>query len=273
MIEVIKTLVGRHLPGYVVRSVEKLGEGLDNLAYEVNGSLIVRSSKEVDPEMTRREVEVLRVIAECGTLPVPEVVFADAEAGVIAYGKLPGTPLQTAPATDANKLAPPLGEFLGSVHRAAVSVPEDVGPLTEWLAEAAENYEVVAGRIPTSARRTVERFLNDAPPAEPEKLVFCHNDLGSEHILADGDTITGVIDWTDAAVTDPAVDFALIFRDLGPEAFELSLAHYPGEIARERAVFYARCALLEDMAYGTRNPTARRYEELGLRHLEWTFAG
>ncbi|RBQ15420.1 aminoglycoside phosphotransferase family protein [Spongiactinospora rosea] len=272
MIEEIKTLVGRHLPGYAVRTLVKLGEGLDNLAYEVNGNLIVRSSKEVDPEMTRREVEVLRAIVECGTLPVPEVVFADAEAGVIAYAKLPGTPLQTALTTDVSKLAAPLGEFLGSVHRAVTSVPEDVAPLAEWLAEATENYEVAAGHIPATARRTVERFLNVTPPAEPEKLVLCHNDLGSEHILVNGDTITGVIDWTDAAVTDPAVDFALIFRDLGPEVFELSLAHYPGEIVRERAVFYARCALLEDLAYGIRNPSARRYEELGLRHLEWTFA-
>jgi hypothetical protein len=45
MIEEIRALLTRHLPGYEVRSVAKLGEGLDNVAYEVNAELIVRASK------------------------------------------------------------------------------------------------------------------------------------------------------------------------------------------------------------------------------------
>ncbi|NLT05345.1 MAG: hypothetical protein GXY03_03445, partial [Solirubrobacterales bacterium] len=66
----------------------------------------------------------------------------------------------------------------------------------------------------------------------------------------------GVIDWADAAVTDPAKDLGLILRDLGEEA--LAVAHArcvaalpaadPGLLAR--AVFYARCLALEDLAHG-----------------------
>ncbi len=39
MIDEIRALLARHLSGYEVRSVARLGEGLDNAAYEVNGSL------------------------------------------------------------------------------------------------------------------------------------------------------------------------------------------------------------------------------------------
>ena len=72
MIDEIRTLLVRHLPDYEVRSVAGLGEGLDNAAYEVNGELIVRRSKEADPkrrgEATRREAELLAVLTGLSTL-------------------------------------------------------------------------------------------------------------------------------------------------------------------------------------------------------------
>ncbi|HEU4494020.1 MAG TPA: phosphotransferase [Rubrobacteraceae bacterium] len=38
------------------------------------------------------------------------------------------------------------------------------------------------------------------PWPTPRALAFCHNDLGAEHVLVDAEanTITGIIDWTDA---------------------------------------------------------------------------
>jgi aminoglycoside phosphotransferase (APT) family kinase protein len=86
-------------------------------------------------------------------------------------------------------------------------------------------------------------------------------------------TVTDIIDWTDAAIADPARDLALIYRDLGPEVFKLTVAYYDGrfdDADRERAVFYARCKLLEDIAYGVRSG-ARPYAEAGLAHLAQTF--
>ena len=59
MVDGICASLARHLPGYVVRSMVRLGEGSDNAAYEVNGERVVRASKEADPrrrsEATRRE--------------------------------------------------------------------------------------------------------------------------------------------------------------------------------------------------------------------------
>ncbi|MDQ3912243.1 MAG: phosphotransferase [Actinomycetota bacterium] len=69
----------------------------------------------------------------------------------------------------------------------------------------------------------------------------------------EANAVTGVIDWTGAAIADPVHDLALIYRDLGPEISDLTLDHYEAnrdDADRERAVFYARCALLEDIAYG-----------------------
>jgi aminoglycoside phosphotransferase (APT) family kinase protein len=123
-------------------------------------------------------------------------------------------------------------------------------------------------------RRSVQSFL-DAPLPEPaDRLVFSHNDLGIEHVLvAPGTgTVTGIIDWSDAAVCDPARDLGLILRDLGPAALAAALARCAdGDALRERAWFYARCSLLEDLQYGLQ--TGRTpYAEKSLAGLERVFA-
>jgi len=285
VIDEIHALLPRYLPGYEVRSIAELGEGLDNAAYEVNGELIIRASKETNPasrsESTQREADLLAVVAELSTLPVPEPAFADIEAGVLAYFKLSGLPLMEHPVAEPARLAPDLGGFLSRLHRAPVEkveelVERDAYPLLAWREDAERDYREIVNHIPAAARPLVEDFLGLTPPAEPEVVAFCHNDLGAEHVLVDveASAVTGIIDWTDAATADPARDLALIYRDLGPEILELTLAHYEGhfdDADRERAVFYARCKLLEDIAYGVRTG-ARPYAEVGLAHLAWTFA-
>ena len=62
--------------------------------------------------------------------------------------------------------------------------------------------------------------------------------------------------------------------EICPEVFELTVAHYGGSFGgadRERAVFYARCKLIEDLAYGVGSPGERRYAEAALGRLDWTF--
>jgi aminoglycoside phosphotransferase (APT) family kinase protein len=276
----------RHLPGYEVRSVARLGEGLDNVAYEVNGELIVRRSKEADPasrnESARREADLLSAVARLSPLPIPEPVFADVEAGALAYIKLPGVPLLGHPVAEPTRLAPHLGRFLSRLHAAPVQkmeklVERDTHPLTEWQEEAERDYREIGAHIPAPNRRLVEVFLASALPPEPYAATFCHNDLGAEHLLVDieASAVTGVIDWTDASIADPACDLALIYRDLGPGIFDLTLSHYEGhwdDATRERAAFYARCALIEDIALGLRTPGAHRYAQIGLAHLARTFA-
>ncbi|MEV7808290.1 aminoglycoside phosphotransferase family protein [Microbispora sp. NPDC088329] len=285
MTERLIRALARHLPGYAVGSVVPLGEGQDNAAYEVNGELVVRQSKVDDSvlrgEVVRREAALLAAVSELSPLPVPRTVFVDEEAGLLAYGKLPGRPLNLHPVRDPVRLAAPLGGFLSRLHTAPVErmhafVPHDAFPLSDLLEEAEGHYRQIATHVPTAARRLVEGFLGTAAPAEPGVLTFCHNDLGSEHVLADAETstVTGIIDWTDAAIADPAYDLALVYRDLGSEVFERTLAHYQGRLddaGHERVVFYARCALLEDVAYGL-HTNARSYADAGLAHLARVFS-
>ncbi|MER6174126.1 phosphotransferase [Streptosporangium sp. NPDC001681] len=260
--------VAEHLPGYRVETVTPLGEGQDNIAYEVNGELIVRFSKEPDPArraaLVEREARLLAAVARFSPVPVPEPRFTVAEHGCLAYFKLPGRPLLGLPMSERLAHGPSVAATLGGLLAAAHAVPMDrlAGlvevddpPPSEWLDEAVESYPTISGEIPAAHRQAVQAFLDTPPPDGGYTPVFSHNDLGIEHVLVDPATgaVTGVIDWSDAAIVDPAYDFGLLYRDLGPTALDAALDGYrPGDVTalRERAVFYGRCSLFEDLAYG-----------------------
>jgi aminoglycoside phosphotransferase (APT) family kinase protein len=185
---------------------------------------------------------------------------------MLAYRKLPGVPLLELPESQrwahGSSVAATLGELLTALHAAPVErmaalVGVDDQPLVQWQSEAAQTYATVVGEVPVVYRRPVEAFLDAPPPAGGWAPVFSHNDLGIEHVLVDPGTwtVTGIIDWSDAAIVDPAIDFGLLYRDLGPAAAGAAMGSYRTEAndlvtLEARAVFYARCSLFEDLAYG-----------------------
>ncbi|MFE2537248.1 phosphotransferase family protein [Streptomyces sp. NPDC059371] len=283
-------VVVTHMRDYRIDSVVPLGEGLDNLAYEVNGELIVRFSKEPDlarrTALVGREARVLAAVAGISPLPVPEPTFTVAEQGCLAYRKLPGAPLLDMPrhrrSAHGASIAATLGELLTALHavpieRLAGLVDADHQPPAEWRHEATENYVTVAGRIPAAYRRPVEAFLDAAPPHDEWTPAFSHNDLGIEHVLIDpvAWTVTGIIDWSDAAIVDPAYDFGLLHRDLGPAATRAAISSYrtdANDLAAlgERALFYARCGVFEDLAHGIETEQDR-YVDKSLAAMRWLF--
>ncbi len=274
-------LVGIGLPGVVVRSVVRLGAGLDNVAYDVNGELVVRIARE--PGSVRREAALLARLGHVSPLPVPEPVFALAEHNCMAYRKLAGTPIIDIPAADHASYVVPvgaeLGAFLAVLHTSDPDqwtdlVDVDDEPLAGWREEAAEHYADVAAALAPGHHRRIEAFLRSPLPEPTQKLVFSHNDLGIEHVLVAPGTekVAGIIDWSDAAVCDPARDFGLVLRDLGPASLDAALGQYPGgDDLRDRAGFYACCSLLEDLRFGLETGRAP-YVDKSLAGLEWVFS-
>jgi aminoglycoside phosphotransferase (APT) family kinase protein len=283
----VREIVRAALPDQRVTSVVELGEGLDHSAYEVDGELIVRFEKPsgdtAPATLVIREARLLAAVAGVSPIPVPEPLFVLEEEGCLGYRKLPGRPLIDVPeprrSARAASVARTLGELLTALHAAHVELVgvEDV-PLAEWLREAAETYRSVAAEVPVNRRGAVDAFLRSPPPDGRWTPVFSHNDLGIEHVLVDPPTgrVTGVIDWSDAAIVDPAYDFGLLHRDLGPAALEAALRSYRterGDLAsvRDRAVFYARCTLFGDLAYGLEAGNAA-YIDKSVAALDWLFA-
>ncbi|MEV4134792.1 phosphotransferase [Dactylosporangium sp. NPDC049742] len=228
-----------HVPELADVAVTELGRGLDNTAF-LAGGLVLRVA---EAATVRREAALLDALAGRVSLPVPAVRFADAETGVLAYPLLPGRPLlgRSAPAA----LAGPMGWFLRELH--AIEPADVLGLVPVEDADPAEWLEDLDGPPELLDR------LHTGVPAPAPRRVLAHADLGAEHILERDGTVTGVIDWTDAAVTDPALDFARLYRDFGADFLAAVLDAYGGPTDPafgERVVFFARCAALEDIAYG-----------------------
>jgi aminoglycoside 2''-phosphotransferase len=98
-----------------------------------------------------------------------------------------------------------------------------------------------------------ETFLNnDEHFAFIPRLI--HRDLGSPHILWDPahQEITGIIDWGDATVGDPAADFARLLDEFGIDFALKVLDGY--RLERDatfwyRIVFYARLIPFHELLY------------------------
>jgi aminoglycoside phosphotransferase (APT) family kinase protein len=102
----------------------------------------------------------------------------------------------------------------------------------------------------------VDRLLaagEDLGPA-PGPPVICHGDLHARHLLVDGEgTATGVIDWGDLCLADPAVDLSLAYGGFTGAARRELLAAYsrpvgPDRELRARVLAVFLCAVLAEYA-------------------------
>ncbi|WP_088282817.1 phosphotransferase [Kineosporia sp. A_224] len=256
--ELALAAVRRLEPGATAQALAVLGSGLDHTAFR-HGALVVRVGT-----VPAWEPALLVLLRERLGWPVP--VPRHVEEGAVVLDHLPGEPLlgRRPPAGLAARLAALLTDLHGADgglrEELEVLLPDDDAEPEEWLDGLdgpADLLAVVRGDVP-----------QPAPVRVP-----AHNDLGAEHLLVEGGRLTGVLDWSDAALADPAVDVARLLRDLGPEFVAGLMARYRGPIDPgfdERVLFYARCAALEDLAFGAE--TGRQeYVDNALRAVGWLF--
>ncbi|MEV4582062.1 phosphotransferase [Nonomuraea jabiensis] len=161
----------------------------------------------VDVDQARTDVEVKAMAMV--PIPTPEVLWR--KPPVLALAALPGTALgQLGEPSTASPAA-------WAAAGAAVRLLHDA-PLPPWpgrsLDEIASRLDgecawlVTNGVLPadlvTRNRRVAEAALRPWTP------VFTHGDLQVSHVFVDGDEITGVIDWSEAAQGDALFDLAIL---------------------------------------------------------------
>ena len=275
-------LIRRVVRSPAVEAVVPVRDGCDHWAFEVNGDLIARVRKHTDDRTAgaiEKEVALLDILSGVSPIRIPEVVAAEPQAGVIVFRRIPGRSLHERPLHDPLAIAEPLAGFVASLHALPTAAVEhlldrDEYPFSAYLADAAAQMERVASHLTGAQRSRLERFLSSPAPPESAHRTACHNDLGAEHVLAseDGSGLTGIIDWSDAAIADPARDLGLLLRDLGFAVANVIVRRMDEATLVTRALFYARCALLEDLAYGI-EASRPAYAAHSLARFAETFSG
>lgn len=197
----------------------EIDDGFDFKVLVVDGEWVIRVPRHgLAVEEIAMEVDLLPVLAPHLPVAVPRFEYVSRQPWLVAYRFLPGTPL-----VDEDSAG--VRSFLDALHGIAVAaVP---APRPDWLEEWREQTDEFRAKVlPLLAGD--ERKRGEALLAETETLTgfepaLTHSDLGPSHLLVHEGRLTGVIDWGDARIGDPAIDYAWLLNgpfpnwDVDPE--------------------------------------------------------
>jgi aminoglycoside phosphotransferase (APT) family kinase protein len=225
-----------------------LGEGCDFRAWRIGERVyrIAKHDRAID--VLAREVTLGRALAPALPCAISYVERYAEDEGIAEYAFVEGRPAHRAEITDA--LASDLAAFFDALHgfdAASLEIDELEAPIAAWQDVVYEELDAIA------AEPWVRAALDDAPD-DGGARVLTHSDLAPEHVLVDGDgRLTAVIDWSDARISDPAIDLAgaWLFRDAS--FAERVLDRYRGPRDPElaiRARYLALCAAIHHAHVG-----------------------
>lgn len=228
------------LPNLKINDVHVNNSGWDNDITIINQSLVFRFPKyKKIAERVRREVILVDSLKKMQpNIEIPEYrLLYDASKNLICvfYQYINGVSLNELDRIpNRNENAKLLGDFLTKLHRLK-NTPE---------LQTNHTYDFWK-QLYTSVKREVFPFLNEFQRGEIRETFIeflagysvdslsktvIHGDLSASNIIFDRDSerISGVIDFTDAQIGDPAYDFAGFYWNFGPEFTKEVLSYYSG---------------------------------------------
>lgn len=239
--------------------VRAIHEGGEHLSWFVGREYVARFVTDSDAtDRQQREIELRDLVRDRVTVPVPRSAAVGGTRGLrfTLDERLPGISAEHRPVSELGErdLAAMLTGLRGvsTLDAADLGVPrQEPHQLSELREQAALAAERMAGKGQLDGP-----LLPWAPMPHDAMPVMVHADLKGEHLLVGEDgAVSGVIDWTDAEIGDPATDIAGLAISIGSTA-ALRVAEGAGydTTTRERGIFLARCntlILLDDRLNGT----------------------
>jgi len=246
-------LIAAAFPRLSGRPVRALGSGYDNAAFLVDERIVFRfPRRRAAVFFLERELAVLPSLALPVATPKPRFASPPRDGfpfPFAGYPLLEGAPAGVIAAEAQPGIAEALGETLRALHGLSLDVD---GAPAEGLdktdrARALRRLRLRLRRMERQGRvrgggRIFELAgrLAEGPDAVDARWV--HGDLYPKHLLLDeGGRLSGVIDWGDVHVGDPAIDLAIAYGAFDPPArARLFAALGPvDEAAHRRARFFA----------------------------------
>jgi aminoglycoside phosphotransferase (APT) family kinase protein len=267
--------------------LRKLAEGWDNSVWVVDERYAFRfPQREVAIPGLEREIAVLPKLAPQLPLPVPVPAYVGEPTDQYAWPffgaeLIPGVEAGVAELDDDARLkvALELAAFLRGLHAARLEteLPHDpngredmakrVGLAREDLAELER---LALWTAPPQLEPLLEGALGLPPP---EARAVAHGDLHFRHLLVDGRAASGVIDWGDLCLADPAIDLPLLWSFVPPQHRAAFLDAYgpvdEAQLLRARVLSIQLCTVL---AHYGHSESQAELVSAGLDGLERTLA-
>jgi len=254
----VRALLAARWPDLARAPVRYLAEGWDSQVYEVAGDWLFRFPKRAEVEAAYVKETALLAELTLDGVRIPAYERTGAPCDLFPYRFVGYRKIEGRSADRVDPLQVPLEPFARQVGRALTA-------LHAFPAERARalgvTVDMESRRLPVIRQRGLARLaqvepvlgaeltarvraaLDDPPPEYRGAPVLVHNDLLDEHLLLDaGHALTGIIDWSDAGLGDPSMDFVGLRLWSGPELVDRAIAHYGGALgdgARERIRYRA----------------------------------
>jgi aminoglycoside 2''-phosphotransferase len=246
------------VPDLLLEEFVPLGEGDFCLAFGGSGQ-VVRVAKHADAAAAlAREACILGRVASQLPVPVPRPTFHSPTSGPAfsVHDEVDGAVLSPAawrglsPAGQ-DRVAGDLARFLRTLHRIPVRIGHrcnlpvlDAAALARQAAQPAAR--LLHPVLDPVTRQRLDRALASATPAHhatTPPLALIHGDIAPGHLLFDpaAASLTGIIDFGDLALADPARDFIYIYEDFGTGLLAAVLRHYtrnPAALLRRIRLWY-----------------------------------
>ena len=191
-----------------------------------------------------------------GTAPLPSGGRA------VVHRRLPGHPIRPLELLHRPGLATAYGQAVAAIHELPVRLVEDAG-LPVYSAEeyrfrrlAELDRAAGTGQVPT---RLLTRWEQAVEEVGAWRFVPCcvHGDLAGDNVLVEADTVTGIMEWSETRVADPADDLAWLAIGTTEPALDSVLAAYtaarrepPDPSLRRRARLSGEFALARWLLHG-----------------------
>ena len=284
--EIAAAAIAARFPRVDVSRLEYLGSGWEFDAYRTADDWVFRFPRHVDAatvfDAEQRVHDLIRGVLPA-TLVVPRVeLIGEPTAGMplrfAGHRYIGGATVDALDRAMLPRLARDIAAALGAIHSISESDARNAGARqsnafdgdrTEWIPRVIEMARALRGQdavvdqaIGWVCGVTVPSLIYVGPAR------FIHHDLGPEHLLADpaSGRLLGILDWTDAALGDPAHDFVFLVTWRGWTFADEVIVHYPPPVDddfRERLRFMARLYSVLWLALAHEQRTDVR------KHIEW----
>lgn len=264
----VRIILADQFPELVLSSIDFLGSGWDFDAYLVDSEFVFRFPRRKEiAEFLENEAKILAIVVPhlSAVTLLPEIVFEGHSTKTFPYPFIAHRFIEGV-ASDDPSVAPnehfptDLGQVLTAIH-SIVEEPATINLHGESRKGCSARYKETLELIEPD--RQIEFLVPDAyewlcdSPSIPKEfdgpICFVHNDLFPDHIIVNPETgsLSGIIDWSDAAFGDPVWDFVVLELWKGREFTELVIGHYGKDIDAgflDRLQFLARTSSLKWLA-------------------------
>jgi aminoglycoside phosphotransferase (APT) family kinase protein len=222
-------------------ALREIDEGWDFKILILDGEWVLRIPRsELSVEKLRKEIELLPALAPALPVEIPQFAHVSREPLYVVYRMIRGEPLR-------NEDPAGVRAFLAALHSFDASTLEL--PRPDWVGiyrRHAEDWRsIVLPLLDADERVTADALLLEIETLSGFEPALVHCDLGPSHLLCRDGDLVGVIDWADAKIGDPAVDYAWLLNVPFPD-WDVD------DELRRRAGIYHRLGPWFEVEYGLR---------------------